>query len=271
MTLFVQAIAQKGFYLRPAIECDWNSNRNQSYIVPSPQGGIPIKSAQLFTMSGFDNIRFYLGYRINNYFFETGYLENDIGFSIKEYGSYLYWGNINANRNHEDPSSITAAGSFYRIPVRMGKKLWGKDFIQTSRKWYWQGFVFGGIDYLYDRNYKQELAEMQHPAPFATAPIIDSVTFPHTFLGSLGFMLKTYNKKGHNMLTISIDFSQTLTNYQLETHIETIAVNGQTNTHFITNRGSGLHICIGWDLFPKNWKRKKVISNPTPKTINPNW
>ena len=136
---------QKGFYLSPILDHKWYTNNNRSCDIITQQGNVvniyPINSHT-------DGFGFGLnaGYQTKNLFFECGLALDhaNLGFIIRSTDFHP----IGHYSGIADYAEYSGKYFFARIPVRAGIKLFGKDSVFINKKLRWQGFLYGGGDYL---------------------------------------------------------------------------------------------------------------------------
>jgi hypothetical protein len=273
ITLSANVYSQKGFYLRPLVESKkWYANREQSFSVTTAQGFVvDIKSENLFTNSGAD-IGLCFGYRTKRHFFETGISQARTCTGIK----YRIFNQF-TNQNILSATPKEYFGGYYvsdesgsfswaKIPVRMGVKIFGSDSVLSGRKLHWEGFWYFGFDYLFgtrltngsnDEN-RYTIDDQGHEISVYTEYKTTN-TLKRTLLGNTGFMIKTYTKKGHSLLNISLDFAQSLQPNRIidQTKIVVANYDGRSYSHNIKSSGSSLTLTLSTELYPKNWSKKK--------------
>jgi hypothetical protein len=272
LILSANVYSQKGFYFSPIIELNkWYANKDQSYKITTAQGyELRIKTNQFF----FDfmaDFGLHLGYRTKHYFLETGISIVNTGMGItynimSHYPSNSIFSNgINQYRGAdalEEGGSMT----FAKIPFKVGIKVFGGDSLNISRKLRWQVFCFGGLEYLfqshlnngYIHSVSYNIDEQGHEITISFE-LLQYQKLRHTLLGNVGFMVKTYTKKGRTLLNLSLDFSQSLQpHYFVEkSKVEITNYDGTTYTTYIVTRGSSMNFSISTDIYPKNWFKKK--------------
>jgi hypothetical protein len=258
--------SQKGFYLHPTIESKkWFTNRNNSFSVTTPQGIVlNVKSMNLSTLYGAD-IGLLIGYRTKNYFFETGISQDRVqqGFStINPYTvNNLEYITITGS------SSIFGNMNFTKFPFRMGVKLFGADTMYAERKLRWQGFLYGGFDYLFTRGVAESAWGDEFIVDTAGHSIgiyaVDELDLKHrhALFANMGFMIKTYTKKGRTFLNISIDYKQTLQPNNILDITKVVIQNydGHTYSSALKTRGSCFTLTLSTDIYLKRKRKQYAI------------
>ena len=260
ITLSANTYSQKGLYFHPTIESKkWYPNRNNSFSVTTPQGiVVNVKSMNLSTVSGAD-IGLLIGYRTKNYFFETGISQDGTlqGFSILNPNS------LNNLHSAWGYSSIGGNSNFTKFPFRMGVKLFGGDSMYSERKLRWQGFLYGGLDYLFTRGVAESASETEFTVDTAGHSIVIfrvnelDLKHRHALFANMGFMIKTYTKKGRTFLNISLDYRQTLQPNNILDITKVVIQNydGHTYSSVMKTRGSCFTLTLSTDIYLKR-KRK---------------
>ncbi len=257
--------SQKGFYLHPTIESKkWFPNRNHSFSITTPQGiVVNVKSMNLSTVSGAD-IGLLIGYRTKNYFFETGISQDRVQQGFSALNPYSV---NNLNGTPTGYSSIGGSANFIKYPFRMGVKLFGSDSMYTERKLRWQGFLYGGVDYLFTRG----VAESAWGTDFVVDTAentIGIVTFDeldlkhrHALFANMGFTIKTYTKKGRTLLNISLDYRQTLQPNNILDITKVVIQNydGHTYSSAFKTRGSCFTLTLSTDIYLKRKRRQYPV------------
>jgi hypothetical protein len=263
--LCCNAYAQKGFYLRPAIERKFHANKGLTIPITTQNDyTLIVKPKRFYTMQGF-NLSLNAGYRSNNWFAEIGWAQDEansgIDLILTDYSPYL--------KNTLSASILDYGGqSFSRYGIKFGIKLFGNDSVSPNKKYRWQGFLFGGLEFM-----------IRPPIPsetgiglvFYTNPNLDSVLFTsyfssqirYGFMGTLGFMLKGYNKRGRNMINFSVHFSQARRFNQLSYQKINFYdyKDGSNYETYTFSKGSGLYFTISKDIFiPTKWQRMQKAS-----------
>lgn len=272
ISLSANVYSQKGFYIRPTVQAKkWFINREQSFKITTAQGYVVnIKSDNFSTDEGFD-LGLCLGYRAKRYFFESGISRDltGVGMSYQILSQYENNFTPSANANKYFTYYVsTASGSFtwLKIPFRMGLKLFGNDSIVAGRKLRWEGFWYGGIDYLFQYGLSTRqitghsfiIDEQDHELN-VYYDIGGEIELVRTWLVNTGFMIKTHTKKGRPFLNLSIDFSQSLRPKTIVDQAKITVVNydGMSYSSIIKARGSSFTITLSKDLYTKNWFKKK--------------
>jgi hypothetical protein len=263
--LSVQVFAQKGFYLRPAIERKFHANKGFTIPITTQNDyTLIVKPKRFYTMQGF-NLGLYAGYRTKNWFAEIGWAQDDansgIDLILTDYRKY--------NNTYYSSRTLDAGGQSYsRYGIKFGIKLFGNDSVSPNKKYRWQGFLFGGLEFL-----------IRPPIPaetglgfvYYTNANLDSMLYTsyfssgirYGFMGTLGFMLKGYNKKGRNMINFSVHFSQArrynqMSYQKINFYDYKDGSNYETYTFY---KGSGLYFTISKDIFiPTKWQRMQKAS-----------
>jgi hypothetical protein len=254
--------SQKGFYLHPTFESKkLFLNRNNSFSVTTPQGIVlNVHSMNLSTVSGAD-IGLLIGYRTKNYFFETGISQDGTlqGFTVLNPYS------VNNLENGSSTGYISIGGNanFTKLPFRMGVKLFGGDTMYSERKLRWQGFLYGGLDYLFTRGVAESVWGTEfivdtagHSIGIGTVNELD-LKHRHALFANMGFMIKTYTKKGRTLLNISIDYKQTLQPNNILDITKVVIQNydGHTYSSLMKTRGSCFTLTLSTDIYLRR-KRK---------------
>ena len=263
--LSANTYSQKGFYLHPIIENKFHINPGHSYDVTTLQGyTIHVSPLNFYNyFKGFD-IGIHIGYRTKNFFFETGWSSDqaNAGARITAAGSLV-------DSIHFINEITTSMGIVYnKYPFRIGIKLFGRDSITIGRSVRWQGFLYGGIDFLrrpgsgvvqgdgYDFiiNSKQEYVRFE--------TISENTNETRSVLNTMGFILKAYNKKGRNILSLGLHFSRG--------HNHILAYNSMKFTNYdgiiyyglgLVSKGSGLYITFSKDIYPINFFKKNKTTS----------
>jgi hypothetical protein len=257
--------SQKGFYLHPTFESKkLFLNRNASFSVTTAQGiVVNVHSMNLSTMEGAD-IGLLIGYRTKNYFFETGISQDRMqqGFSVLNPNSlnnlHSAWGGY---------SSIGGNANFTKFPFRMGVKLFGADTMYAERKLRWQGFLYGGVDYLFTRGVAGSASDTEFIVDTAGHSIVISrvneldLKHRHALFANMGFMIKTYTKKGRTFLNISIDYKQTLQPNNILDITKVVIQNydGHTYSSALKTRGSCFTLTLSTDIYLKRKRKQYAI------------
>ncbi len=259
--LSVNMYSQKGFYLRPLIEHKYHANGDLPYEVTTAQGyTIKVTPYRMYGGRWYD-IGLYVGYRTKNYFFETGWSQDqgNQGVRLSASSSNPYDSSSFINAAIEDYMGMM----FNKFPLRMGIKLFGKDSVSTGKTHRWQGFLFGGFDFL---SRPPIPAEVGGGYTFITDKLGHTVEYESQLgsnsryggLKTIGFMLKGYNKKGRSILNFSVHFSQGVKNSQTTfMSVKFTNYDGTVYKSAVQSKSSGLYFSLSADLYPKNWFKKK--------------
>jgi hypothetical protein len=263
ITLSANVYSQKGFYIRPLVDSKkWYLNRDQSFSVTTPQGyNLHVKSNNYFTDAGAD-LGICFGYRTRRYFYEIGVSQGRTGVGADVFGlsydSFL--------KSYSEANLYMENGKYLllKIPLKMGVKVFGGDSLTTGRKLRWQGFLYGGLDFLFQINgFSSDTTEITYISDIQGDAVNyyyispDDIMKRKTILGNVGFMLKAYTKKRRNLFNVSVDFSQSLLlhNYFDENKIVIVNYDGTTYSHPLTSRGSSITFTISKDIyFKKQYK-----------------
>lgn len=263
--LSVQLFAQKGFYVRPAIERKFHANKGLTIPITTQNNyTLIVKPKRFYTMQGF-NLGLYAGYRTKNWFAEIGWAQDDANSGIDliqtDYRKY--------NNTYYSSLMFDAGGQSYsRYGIKFGIKLFGSDSVALHKKYRWQGFLFGGVELM-----------IRPPIPaetglgfvYYTNANLDSMLYSSYFssgirygiMGTLGFMLKGYNKKGKNIVNFSVHFSQARRYNQLSYQKINFYdyKDGSNYETYTFSKGSGLYFTISKDIFiPTRWQRMQKAS-----------
>ena len=154
---------------------------------------------------------------------------------------------------------------FNKIPLRFGIKLFGKDSITSGKKVRWEGFIFGGLDFLYRPTITPKVTYM-------TTIHIDSVRSINYIseLGTsarfglhktFGFMLKSYYKKGA-IINFSVAYSYSRRGQLSYLHYYFKDSNNNEYHNSETSNGNGLYFTLGAEInINKNIQRVKKMFN----------
>jgi|ERR1051326_1239413 hypothetical protein len=263
LLIFITAniYSQTGFYLQPTIEHKWHINSTTPYDITTQQGYVmkiePINFYD-FGLSDF-NYGLLCGYQTKKLFFETGWTGDQLGIDFNIIGTacspfdttyYVY------------KSEIKSGALFNKYPFRFGLKLLGKDSVPIGKKMRWQCFLYGGIDYL----------RVQGTGQFGSSswgviinPNHDAIQFEDyestnfyrgEILKTIGFIFKSYNKKGKNIINFSIHYShgnrEMYYSIPKFTNYDQVVYMGLP----VFSKGSGLYINVSKDIYPLNIYRK---------------
>jgi hypothetical protein len=263
LILSANVYSQKGFYLRPLVDVKkWYTNRDQSFAVTTPQGyTLHVKSNNIFSEAG-ASFGICLGYRTQRYFFEAGISQGTTGIGANVYG--LSYDSIVKIYIEEPLYIVTGKFNLVKIPVKMGIKLFGGDSLTVGRKLRWQGFLYAGVDFLFQTHSwtdevdgKTFISDAQGHEVNYNYVVPDDNQKRQTILGNAGFMIKAYTKKRRNLFNVSLDFSQSLLlhNYFEVNKIVITNYDGTTYSHPLTSRGSSITLTISKDIyFKKTYK-----------------
>jgi hypothetical protein len=263
--LFCNTYAQKGFYVRPAIERKFHANKGLTIPITTQNDyTLIVKPKRFYTAPGF-NLGLNAGYRTKNWFAEIGWAQDEansgIDLILTDYRKY--------NNTYYSSRMLDAGGQSYsRFGIKFGIKLFGNDSVALHKKYRWQGFLFGGLEFL-----------IRPPIPaetglgfvYYTNANLDSMLYSsyfssgirYGFMGTLGFMLKGYNKKGRNMINFSVHFSQARRYNQLSYQKINFYdyKDGSNYETYTFSKGSGLYFTISKDIFiPTKWQRMQKAS-----------
>jgi hypothetical protein len=173
------------------------------------------------------------------------------------------------NNTYYSSRTLDAGGQSYsRYGIKFGIKLFGNDSVSPNKKYRWQGFLFVGLEFL-----------IRPPIPaetglgfvYYTNANLDSMLYTsyfssgirYGFMGTLGFMLKGYNKKGRNMINFSVHFSQARRYNQMSYQKINFYdyKDGSNYETYTFSKGSGLYFTISKDIFiPTKWQRMQKAS-----------
>jgi hypothetical protein len=263
--LSVQVFAKKGFYLRPAIERKWYANKGFTIPITTQNNyTLIVKPKRFYTAPGF-NLGLYAGYRAKNWFAEIGWAQDDansgIDLILTDYRTYnnVYLASIILDYGGQ---------SYSRYGIKLGIKLFGNDSVASHKKYRWQGFLYGGLEFLIRPPIP---AETGIGIVYYTNANLDSMLYTsyfssgirYGFMGTLGFMLKGYNKKGRNMINFSVHFSQARRYNQMSYQKINFYdyKDGSNYETYTFSKGSGLYFTISKDIFiPTKWQRMQKAS-----------
>lgn len=270
ITLSANVYSQTGFYLRPTIQTKkWYLNREQSFRVTTAQGFVVNLKSDNFGGDAGADLGFCLGYRNKRYFFESGLSQDrtGVGISYRILDQFLIY-TTSGSKEFIVNDVIESGGKFtwLKIPVRMGVKLFGNDSITAGRNLRWEGFWYGGIDFLFQYGLTTRMItghsffiDEQNHVLSVYYDVGGETKLSRTCLVNTGFMIKTHTKKGRPFLNFSIDFSQSLRPKTIVDQTKIIVVNydGMSYSSIIKARGSSFTITISKDIYTKNWFKKK--------------
>ena len=251
--------SQKGFYLHPTIETkQCFTNRDKSYSITTQQGlVVNVKSFNMPTVGGAD-LGLLIGYRTKFFFFETGISQNGTLEGITMLNPY-FGKDIKSPLAAGKITLMSGSNSLNKLPFRIGFKVFGEDSIVAQRKLRWQGFVYGGIDYLYSTKPGIGASDISNGFVIDAAQHYLSVDFVqdldlkrrHALFGNVGFMIKTYTKKGRTFLNISLDYRQTLQPNNILDVNKVVIQNydGSTYTSIFKTRGSCFTFTFSTDIY----------------------
>jgi hypothetical protein len=261
--LTVNLYAQVGFYVRPVIEHKFHANSGTSYNVITPQGyTLKVEPINFYPLRGLD-IGLYLGYRTKNFFFETGWSQDQGSHGVRISGmSY----SVSDSSFYLSDVIYKTGVAYNKIPLKIGVKLFGKDSVTSGQNWNLQGFVYGGIDFLIRQ------PALPHDGTdyyFITDKNLDTIKgnarlgtqLKWGYLNTIGFMLKIQNRKGY-VLNLSVHYSQG-SSYNQTSYSSLTFTNydGTTYKSFISSRSSGLYLSISTDIYPLQLVKKKLIED----------
>lgn len=263
--LSIAIYAQRGLYVRPIVEHKFHTNSGTSFNLVTPQGyTLKVEPINFYAQRGFD-IGVYLGYRTKNFFFETGWSQDQGNQGVRVSGLSYYAGD--SSFYHTELTHMSGI-AYNKIPLKAGLKIFGMgDTVKNDKNWNWQGFVYGGLDFLsrqpgaltqgssYNFITNKNLDTLKYEAKLGT-----NVSW--SYLGTVGFMLKARNKNGIT-LNMSLHYSQgaryshtsytglTFTNYD-----------GTTYKSFVSSRSSGIYFSISTDIYPLHLFRASRYEEP---------
>lgn len=253
--------SQTGYYLHPAIEYKFDTNRNVPFDITTPQNYTIHIEPRNFTAEKTVFPGLQLGYRSKYWFFETGWGMDKFASGITLSGTVY---DADKKSYYTKERKHYGGAALNKIPLRFGIRLFGKDSVATGKKLRCQFFIFGSIDFL--------ISKPEAPATndeFQINPQGDVVSYsyhPGRSFGiqtkkTIGLMLKTYTKKGNN-INFSISYLPSfLGDLFFSSHYaSSIYFTNYDNTtyHYTTSSfGSGFYIGLSTDLYTKNWFKKK--------------
>ena len=269
--LSANSFSQKGFYLRPQLERKWHANPGHEYEVTTAQGfTVKVDPLNLYTGNGFD-IGIHTGYISKNLFFEVGISQDGSNAGVRLIATSY---SKNSNVYYLDDVYDNMGLAFIKYPLRVGIKLFGKEPIpfNSDKMIRWQGFLQGGVDFLKRQGrggsvygltgWSHTFIPQEGDTLLYESFIASNVS--NSYLLTLGFMLKGYNKKGRNVITFGIHYSQgkrrgqttfndiTFTNY----------VDKKVYRSYVQSNCSGIYFNISKDIYPLNiFKKNKKSSH----------
>lgn len=253
--------SQTGFYLHPAIEYKFDTNRNVPFDITTPQNYTIHIAPRNFTAEKTVFLGLQLGYRNKYWFFETGWAQDKFASGIT-ISANAY--DVNKKSYYKKERKHYGGAAFNKIPLRFGIRLFGKDSIATGKKLRCQFFVFGSLDIFIARSINKPIND-----EFIINPQGDAVSYSYypgrsygkTMKKTIGFMIKAYNKKGYN-INFSINylpsflgdllFSSHYNNNIYFTNYDNIKYHYTTSCF-----GSGFYLSLSTDIATKNWFKKK--------------
>lgn len=250
--LSIEMLAQKGFYVRPIVEHKFHINDGTNFNITTPQGYVlKVEPINFYPQKGFD-IGLYIGYRTKNFFFETGWSQDQGNQGVRVSG--LSYNAPDSSFYHTELTYKTGI-AYNKIPVKIGAKIFGKDSIAAEKNWGLQGFVYGGLDFLsrqpgeltggsaYDFITNSNMDTLKYQAKIGTQ-------MKWAYMSSVGFMLKAYNKKGIT-INLSVHYSQGVQyNYTSYTGLTFTNHDGTVYKSYVSSRSSGLYFSISTDIYP---------------------
>lgn len=264
--IFISIVAlplysQTGYYLHPAIEYKFDTNRNVPFDITTPQNYTIHIAPRNFTAEKTVFLGLQLGYRSKFCFFETGWAQDKFASGITVSANAY---DLDKKLYYTKERKYYGGAAFNKIPLRFGVRLWGKDSVATGKKIFWQGFLFGSIDLLINRRGTTPTND-----EFIINPQEDAVScsyYPGRSYGiitkkTMGLVIKAYTKKRNN-INFSISYLPSfLGDLFFSSHTSSsIYFTNYDNTqyHYTTSSfGSGVYFSISTDLYTKNWFKKK--------------
>jgi hypothetical protein len=252
---------QTGFYFHPELNYKFDINNNGPVAIRTTQGFVINQTPNNFTAERTLFIGAMLGYRSKFWYLESGCIQDKwasgITFSAKVYDA-------NAQQYKTQKTTFYGGQSFYKIPLRLGIKLWGADTVIINKKWRWQGFLELSINQFIlggSTDSKNATFIVNPSGDVLTANYYSSSTMQQT--KAVGLLLKAYNKKGRN---INFSLNYNLSNEGNIFHTPSPAGNIITLANydkalyrsFAFSYGSGIYLGISTDIY---LKRKLASSN----------
>lgn len=253
--------SQTGFYLHPAIEYKFDTNRNVPFDITTPQNYTIHIAPRNFTAEKTVFLGLQLGYRNKYWFFETGWGQDKFASGII-ISANAY--DVNKKSYYTKERKYYGGAVFNKIPLRFGIRLFGKDSVASGKKLRCQFFVFGSLDIFIARSVNKPIND-----EFIINPQGDAVSYSYypgrsygiTMKKTIGFMVKAYNKKGNN-INFSISYLPSFLGDLLfsSRYNNNIYFTNYDNTtyHYTTSCfGSGFYLSLSTDIATKNWFKKK--------------
>jgi hypothetical protein len=271
LILFGQTFAQKGFYIKPAINyLKFYKNNDKGSTFNSKSGTQIVVGAKNF-YQGFPDILLgiNLGYKTANFFYECGYYSDATSNSIKL--SYVtYYPNYN---NYYETHAYSIAGVAQKSYLfRMGMKVFEKQSklyqnITTSI------YITSGVEV--QINYGTLLPQISE---FSTSTdgineIKITITTEQSIIKTapkptIGLLLEIKNKNDFNLFNLTINYNFNLTRYTkwLQTRrVDIEDIDGKIYTvGLFTSTGSGLYLGITKNIYLNRiFKKNKTTTNRT--------
>lgn len=260
---FGSVYSQNTFYISPVFQKKMETNNNIDFNFITPQNlAVSIDVKRAYAVPGF-NIGFIFGYRFKNYFFETGWVQDQSGQAfVINTTAYTNTG-VDSTYYNPHVSNFTSI-SFNKYPIRFGLKIAGADSVKLNKKLKWNLFAFGGIDV-----FKRPPIGISTGSlfEFPVTPAFDKVTIESEFLNfstkaflpTIGLTLKGYNKKGRNVINFGLHYSQGLRRYYTSgTKIVFTNVDGYKYNHAAYSKGSGFYFTISKEINPMYKRQRKI-------------
>lgn len=248
----IELYAQKGFYVRPIVEHKFHINNGTDFNIITPQGYVlKVEPINFYPQKGFD-IGLYIGYRTRNFFFETGWSQDQGNQGVRVSGLSYYA--PDSSFYHTELTYKTGI-AYNKIPVKIGAKIFGKDSIVGDGNWALQGFVYGGIDFL---SRQTGAINGSNSYNFITNKNMDTLKYEAQlgtqmdwgYMNTIGFMLKAHNKKGLTV-NLSVHYSQGVQySHTSYTGLTFTNHDGTVYKSFVSSRSSGLFFSLSTDIYP---------------------
>jgi hypothetical protein len=277
--LYTHLYAQTGFYIHPELNYKLDFNHNGPITIKTNQGFVIEQAPNNFTSERTVFFGAMIGYRRKFWYVESGCIQDKWASGVT-LSANVYDASTQLYKKQEN--IFYGGQSFYKIPLRLGIKLWGNDSIKTGNNWRWQYFLELSINEDIRSN-----SMATGNAAFIINPNGDALTASYYSWSNtqqtkaIGIIMKGSNKKGRNLnVSLTYGFSNagkifippapaynfiTFTNYDKTTY----------NT-YTQSYGAGIYLGVSTDLYLKNKNKpeaekiryEKVVAKKQPVYIS---